>query len=117
MFEVGAFKLLVWAAWVSAVLWLLLALITWRWLARRKFLSAATPGRELTAESAPLISIIVPARNEEGRVLQDCIHSILAQDYRRFEVIAVNDRSTDATAMILRSVAETDERLRVIDGA
>lgn len=44
------------------------------------------------------------------------MHSILAQDCDDFEVVAVNDRSTDSTLAILRSLAEGDARLRVVDG-
>jgi chlorobactene glucosyltransferase len=70
----------------------------------------------LTESDAPLVSILVPARNEENRVLEACIRSILAQDYGNFEVIAVNDRSTDQTGAILDRLAKSDERLRVIEG-
>lgn len=70
----------------------------------------------LTASDAPLVSILVPARNEQDRVLEACIRSILAQDYGRFEVIAVNDRSTDATGTILETLAQGDKRLRLIEG-
>ena len=73
-------------------------------------------GTNNTASDAPLVSILVPARNEQHRVLEQCIHSILAQDYGRFEVIAVNDRSTDETGAILARLAKSDERLRVIEG-
>ena len=62
------------------------------------------------------MSILVPARNEEHRVLEKCIRSILAQDYGRFEVIAVDDRSTDATGSILERLATEDQRLEVIHG-
>ncbi len=44
-------------------------------------------------------------------VLAQSVRSVLAQDYEHMEVIAVNDRSTDATESILRSIAEADERL------
>ncbi|HET8781028.1 MAG TPA: glycosyltransferase family 2 protein [Pyrinomonadaceae bacterium] len=70
----------------------------------------------LTTRDAPLVSILVPARNEEQRVLEPCIRSILAQDYGNFEVIAVNDRSTDNTGAILAALAKTDARLDVIEG-
>ena len=63
------------------------------------------------------MSVLVPARNEEHRVLADCIQSILDQDYGRLEIIAVNDHSTDATGAILESLARADARLRVIEGA
>ena len=97
--------------------WFLTALVTWRGLARHQPLQPLAQSEELMSASAPLVSILVPARNEEGRVLSDCIRSLLAQDYGRFEIIAVNDRSTDATGTILQSIAKTDERLRVIEGA
>ena len=49
---------------------------------------------------APLISVCVPARNEE-RNIRACVESLLVQDYPDFEVIAVDDRSTDRTSDIL----------------
>jgi chlorobactene glucosyltransferase len=70
----------------------------------------------LPASDTPLVTVLVPARNEEHRVLADCLRSILAQDYGRFEVIVVNDRSTDATGAILETLAKSDQRLRVIEG-
>jgi len=84
-------------------------------LSRQKSLLPATNLR-LTASDVPLVSILVPARNEEHRVLKACLQSILAQDYGRFEVIAVNDRSTDATGTILETLSKGDARLRVIEG-
>jgi len=65
--------------------------------------------------NAPLISVCVPARNEE-RNIRACVEAILAQDYPNFEVIALDDRSTDATPELLRQLATSDDRLRVIDG-
>jgi chlorobactene glucosyltransferase len=46
---------------------------------------------------APLISVIVPAHNEEA-VIGECLRSVLGQDYPRFELIVVDDRSSDDTA-------------------
>ena len=67
---------------------------------------------------APLISVCVPARNEE-RNIRLCVESILAQDYPDFEVIVLDDRSTDATPEILRQLASLGEndKLKVIRGA
>src|SRR5512134_2332109 len=59
---------------------------------------------------APLISVCVPARNEE-RNIRACIETILAQDYPDFEVIVLEDRSTDATAEILRSLLMESDSL------
>jgi len=53
----------------------------------------------------PRVSIIVPARNEEESIEQ-ALTALLALDYDNYEVIAVNDRSTDSTGAIMERVAE-----------
>lgn len=65
---------------------------------------------------APLISICVPARNEERNIRQ-CVESALAQDYPSFEVIVLDDRSTDSTSEILRQLAAQNDELKIIDGS
>ena len=62
-------------------------------------------------ENAPLISVCVPARNEE-RNIRACVESILAQDYPNFEVIILDDRSNDATAEILRQLSMESDSLQ-----
>lgn len=49
----------------------------------------------------PKISIILPARNEEKHICH-CIDSLLKQDYPDFEIILVNDESTDKTLEIMK---------------
>ena len=51
----------------------------------------------------PRVSIIVPARNEEVEI-ENCLRSLLALDYDNYEVIAVNDRSTDRTGEIMERI-------------
>ncbi len=63
----------------------------------------------------PRVSILLPARNEERNIAQ-CVHSLLAQDYPDYEVIVLDDESTDSTWDILQNLARGDERLRVIRG-
>src|SRR5580765_2813097 len=53
----------------------------------------------------PRVSIIVPARNEE-ETIEQALNSLLALDYENLEVIAVNDRSTDATGEIMERVSQ-----------
>ena len=53
----------------------------------------------------PRVSIIVPARNEE-ETIEQALNTLLALDYDNYEVIAVNDRSTDRTGEIMEKVAE-----------
>ena len=54
----------------------------------------------------PTVSIIVPARNEEDNITR-CITSLLEQDYSQFEVVAVDDGSTDGTGRLLDELAHT----------
>jgi glycosyltransferase involved in cell wall biosynthesis len=54
----------------------------------------------------PRVSIIVPARNEE-ETIEQALHTLLALDYDNYEVIAVNDRSTDSTGEIMERVVES----------
>lgn len=62
------------------------------------------------------VSVIVPARNEAVNIAE-VVQSLLNSDYDPFEVIVVNDRSTDDTAAIVRAVASQDGRVRLIEGA
>jgi glycosyltransferase involved in cell wall biosynthesis len=62
----------------------------------------------------PRVSIIVPARNEEKEIEQ-ALTQLLALDYDNYEVIAVNDRSTDRTGEIMEEVQKkSPARLKVI---
>lgn len=69
------------------------------------------------AASWPFVSIIVPARNE-ARNLPTLLPSLLNQTYpaSRYEVIVVDDQSTDGTPDILAEAAARDPRLRVVPG-
>ena len=60
-----------------------------------------------------LISIIVPVYNAE-KTIKKCIDSILAQTYRNFELILINDGSRDSSLNILKEYENTDERIVVI---
>jgi glycosyltransferase involved in cell wall biosynthesis len=61
----------------------------------------------------PLVSVIVPCRNEGGSV-EAAMRSLLAQDYPSLEIVAIDDRSEDATGAILDTLAEKDRRLTVV---
>lgn len=60
--------------------------------------------------SKPKVSIIVPARNEE-RGISKCLQSLLSQDYDNFEVIAVDDSSTDNTFSIILDLSKNNHAL------
>lgn len=64
----------------------------------------------------PLISVCIPARNEESNI-RACVDGILNQDYPNFELIVLDDRSTDSTPNILADLASRDSRLHLINGS
>jgi chlorobactene glucosyltransferase len=66
-------------------------------------------------DSGPLVSILIPARNEELNIKQ-CVNSVLAQNYADFEVIVLDDNSSDATPQILAEISSQEKRLRLILG-
>ena len=61
-----------------------------------------------------LISIIVPIYNKED-YLRQCLDSIINQSYTNFEVLLVNDGSTDSSGIICQEYSERDSRFRYIE--
>jgi chlorobactene glucosyltransferase len=63
------------------------------------------------------VSVVVPARNEQDNI-ERCILSFLAQNYPNFEVIVIDDNSTDDTLKIMkeieRTIVPTNNRLKII---
>ena len=66
-------------------------------------------------DPAPLISVLIPARNEEANI-GACLESLRRQDYPNFEILVLDDSSTDHTADIVASIAEEDTRVRLLYG-
>jgi glycosyltransferase involved in cell wall biosynthesis len=64
--------------------------------------------------SSPFVSIIMAVKDTEP-YLPDCLGSIIAQTYTNWELIAVNDHSSDRTPQILKEYAAKDKRIRVFD--
>ena len=66
----------------------------------------------MNKEKIPLISVIVPVYKVE-KYLPACLDSLLAQTYRNFELLLVDDGSTDAGLEVLQCYAAQDARLRI----
>ena len=62
----------------------------------------------------PKISVIVPVYNT-STYLRRCLDSILEQDFTSYEVICVNDGSTDNSLEILREYEKKSEKIKVIN--
>ena len=63
----------------------------------------------------PLISILIPARNEEDNIKR-CINSLLKQDYNNLEILVLDDGSIDRTAEIVNKLIKKDPRIRLYYG-
>lgn len=99
-------------AWLVALAWLSRTLAAARGLPRIPNLTL--PQYDLTPTDNPSITVIVPARNEAANVAA-CLTSLLQQDYPNLQIIAINDRSTDATGVIMDALAaQRPTRLRVL---
>lgn len=59
-----------------------------------------------------MISVIMPAYNSE-RYISEAIESVINQSYKNFELIIVDDGSTDRTPEIIDKYVETDLRIKV----
>lgn len=96
-------------SWIVLLAWASLFLRT---IANLRLLPRLKPGAEV---DGPLVSVIIPARNE-ARNVERTVAGFLNQTCARLEVIVVDDRSTDETAAILERMRAGDSRLRVIAG-
>jgi glycosyltransferase involved in cell wall biosynthesis len=74
-------------------------------------MNACTPSVGRKAD-APLISVLLPVHNAV-RFLPDALASLAAQTCRDFEVVAVNDGSSDESAAMLEKFAEANPWVRV----
>lgn len=73
------------------------------------------PRRGRAGAPVPLVSLLVPARDEAANIAA-CARSLLAQAYPRLEVLVLDDRSEDDTRTILERERERDDRLLVLAG-
>lgn len=99
---------------ISTLLFLL-ALILIYWIHNQYHLDIVVTSAPLPA-SAPMVSVCIPARDEETNIRR-CVEAVLRQDYPNFEVIVLDDRSTDSTLTLLNEIASRDSRLIPISGS
>lgn len=76
----------------------------------RKAADCETSAAEKRSESTPLVSVIMPAYNAE-KYIEQAIRSVQKQTVRSWELIVVDDRSTDKTAEQIRRLAAEDMRI------
>ncbi len=70
---------------------------------------------DIAPVEGPLVSVVIPARNE-SETIEAVVRSILTSSYGAFELLVVDDRSTDDTAAIVERLAAGDPRVRLVRG-
>lgn len=110
---------MIWFWWLSGLLLAVIWLVPVLQLALHFSEIADLTGAEWDVPSVmalPSLTVVVPARNEEAEI-EPALRSLLQLDYPQYEVIAVNDRSTDQTGQIMDRLAaepSAQNRLRVL---
>ena len=99
------------SGWLILTIWCLALFAVWetlltRWLKPRAA-GLSEPG------AWPMLSVIVPARNEAAQIEQG-LRSLLNLNYPGFEIVAIDDRSTDTTGACMERLAEQDPRISVL---
>ncbi|MGB0856059.1 MAG: glycosyltransferase [Nitrosopumilus sp.] len=61
-------------------------------------------------DNPPKVSIIIPARNEEKNITK-CLDSLIRQDYANYEIIVVDDSSSDTTSEIISKYSKKDPKI------
>lgn len=95
---------------------LLLNALLNRWMLRAPAVSALTRARTANGEDGALVSLLIPARDEQ-RVIAACVESLASQDYPWLEILVLDDQSEDATASIVAGLAARYPAVRLLRGA
>ena len=73
-----------------------------------------TPQYDTSGAELPFLSVLVAAKDEQDNIAR-CVSTLLEQDYPNFELIVINDRSSDHTAQIVQRLFADDSRGRLVN--
>lgn len=94
-----------WYPAIMAMMWVLGSILFYRHNERKG---------ALPLKSTPFVSILMPAHNE-GNILYDVVKEMCSLNYPNYELILINDGSSDNTGEVLKNLAEMYDIVRVID--
>jgi chlorobactene glucosyltransferase len=92
----------------------LLLIVLWNLIIFRKIKIESSQSVGV-ASKHPFISVLVPARNEEANI-EECLRTLLKQDYPNYELIVLNDNSNDNTGEILKNLKTQHPTLKILQG-
>jgi len=79
------------------------------------FISAPMLKKSIPLQASPLVSVLVPVRNEE-MTIEKCIAGLQNQNYTDLEILIYDDQSTDKSVEIVKKIADHDSRIKLIAG-
>lgn len=91
-----------------------LRLTTWSEAAEHKWLREVEKTPAISAGTGPIVSIVMPVWNREVAVT-GAIESVRQQSFKFWELIVVDDGSTDGTREVVQSYARLDSRIRLVE--
>ena len=102
---------------ILACLWWFLSALLVYCAIENTLLFAKPPAVDLVGKKWPKVSVLIPARNESKRI-ESCLKSLLKLDYPNYEILVLDDRSTDNTFNLVQAYAKRNHsnRLKVIRG-
>ena len=65
--------------------------------------------------STALVSVLIPARNEEINIKR-CLYSLIDQSYKNLEIIVLDDDSDDQTYNVVKNISKNYESIKVVKG-
>lgn len=68
-----------------------------------------------TPKNFPFVSVLIPARNEEQNI-KICLSSLKKQNYPNFEILVLDDNSTDKTKDVVENFSKTNSKIKLISG-
>lgn len=92
-----------------ALTWILLIKSMWITFRDSPFLDKF----DARPHGSPKVSIILPARNEED-FISKCLSSLIDQDYTNYEIVAIDDRSDDRTAEIIKKISQENPKVKYV---
>ena len=101
----GIVQFVYWYPAMMAMLWVLGSIIFYRNNERKE---------ALPMKNAPFVSILMPAHNESD-ILYNVVREMCQLNYPDYELILINDGSTDDTGEVLRNILQMYDKVRVID--
>ncbi|MEJ2618211.1 MAG: glycosyltransferase family 2 protein, partial [Ignavibacteriaceae bacterium] len=72
-------------------------------------------GKNKNIFSNRFISVLIPARNEESNI-KDCLLSVINQNYTNFEIIVLDDESSDNTYEIVNDISANNKKVKLLRG-